>query len=192
MRRIKSKKGFTLAELLIGLVLFMLLAGAVSSVIVLGFSLYSRSAQRNAAQQAGNTLCELLSSRLCYGVDVTVTNSLPLIEENLGDREMTCIVIPESGDRVSVGSAIPADTDVLGENALAGMRVYARISELSAKKNPVLEIEVEICSESDGRTVYSTLETVRLMNHRSEDVVLPEGETSNRNGDLYIGFADIG
>lgn len=93
---------------------------------------------------------------------------------------------------MSVDSAIPAQADVLGENALAGMRVYARISELSAKRNPVLKSEFEICSESDGRTVYSACETVRLMNHRAGDIVLPEGETSNRNGDLYIGFADIG
>lgn len=73
MEKLFRRKGFTLTETIIGLVVFMLLAGAASSIVLVGFGFFGRSALRNSAATIGEEIYTLLENRLTYCADLIVS-----------------------------------------------------------------------------------------------------------------------
>ena len=79
MKRILSKKGFTLTETLIGTVVLLILAGTASTIILSCFGIYGRTTKRNSAQSIGDTIYELISERLTYSAALSGTWSIYII-----------------------------------------------------------------------------------------------------------------
>lgn len=201
-KRIKAKKGFTLTELLISLVLFALLAGAVSSIILVSFNIYSRSALRNTAQRVGTEVFDLLENRLSYGKNVTITNSEDVMCANYGasgsgvpSDPMVCITVPSSGDRLCLGNIIPANATIVKPDELSKMKLLVEIEE-EYSVYPLVTVRVSITSDDGETSLFSTESPVRLLNVAEDDIFWESfmllGSYSNEYSDLYIGFTEIG
>lgn len=189
LKRIKSKKGFTLVELMIGLVVFMFLVGAATSIIMVSFNIYARSAVRNHAQQKGDEIYSLIESRLTYAANLTITTDESTLE---GAAEpYTCIYIPSYGDRVCIGNTIPANSEAVSPSELEGLTVKVKIRQGSG--DDVLTLAVEIFRDSEA--VYSHTGSVMMMNANnaavSEYCEVPYS-TSNSFTDMYIVFTELG
>lgn len=184
MKRIFGKKGFTLVELMISLVLFLLLAGAASSIILVSFNLYSRSAVRNTAQIKGDEIFDTIENRLMYAVDVTVTND----DNATGDF---CIYIPQYGDRVRIGNTIPPNSDLVSPDELINLTVGATIKQ--GNEDDLIVLTIEILSADEP--VYSRSGAIKLMNALNPDISescsVPK-ITTNYSEDMYIVFGEIG
>lgn len=163
MKRILSKKGFTLTETLIGTVVLLILAGAASTIILSCFGIYGRTTKRNSAQSIGDTIYELISERLTYSVDLTVTNDTVLIGEtyNIVSDGDSCIFIPTEGDFAGFGVGTLAPPDVITMKQLEGMRLCVSIEN---KGDDLVGLTVTIRTSDAGRQLYKRCGTIYLMN----------------------------
>lgn len=192
MGKLFSRRGFTLAETLISMVVLLVLAGTVSAVMMSGFGVYSRTALRSSAQETGNTVYELISERLTYAVDLTISNDVRYVENNYNVQEegSICIYIPAEGDRVGLGAGALAPGDVLRPSQLQGLRVSAAI-EYQAES--LLGLTVSVESSEDGRELFSRSGTVHLMNAANPalDSFCDVQNCDNSVRDMFIVFNEL-
>lgn len=192
MKKLFSRRGFTLTETLISLVVLLILAGVASAVMMSGFGVYGRTALRNSAQEAGDTVYELISSRLTYAVDLTISDDVRYVENNYDVQAegSICIYIPTEGDRVGMGAGALAPGDVLRPSQLKGLRI-----EVSAEyqSEDLVGLTVGITSEEDGRMLYSRTGTIRLMNAADPaiDSFCDIQNCDNSVRDMYFVFNEL-
>lgn len=163
MKRIKSRKGFTLTETLIGIVVLMILAGVASSIMLSCFGIYGRTAKRNSAQSIGDTVYELIYSRMTYAVDLTVTNDVGLLKSryNVIEDGNSCIFVPPDGDFAGYGVGTLAPPSVITVKQLQTMKL---IVSVESSGGSLAEVTVTVNNADDGRQLYSRTGTVHLMN----------------------------
>lgn len=192
MKRIAGNKGFTMVELMISLLLFLIIAGAAASIVLVSFNLYTRSAVRNSAQLKGDEIFETIENRLTYAIDLVVTN-----DESAAGAESGafCIYIPQYGDRVRIGNQVPPNSDLVAPDELVGLTVRVDIEQGKADDLIVLSVEIYSEDEPTGTSVYSRSGTVRLMNAANASIskgcAVPL-ITTNLTKDMYIVFVEIG
>lgn len=192
MKKLFRHGGFTLTETLIGLVVLLILAGTVSAVMMSGFGIYGRTALRNHAQSIGDTAYELISSRLTYAVDLTVSNNAKEIHDSYNVQEdgNVCIYIPVEGDRVGLGIGALEPPDVITPEQLAGMRLSV---SASYESDTLAGLNVEVRLAEDDRLLYSRSGTVRLMNASNPelDSFCDVQNSDNSSSDLYFVFSEL-
>lgn len=187
-----KRKGFTLTETLISLVVLLILAGTVSAVMMSGFGIYGRTALRNSAQSAGDTAYELISSRLSYATNLTISDNVRYVENNYDVRVdgAVCIYVPVDGDRVCLGVGALAPPAVIKPSQLQNMRINVSAEYQS---DSLVGLTVSIESTEDGRTLYSRSGTVRLMNASNPelDSFCDVQSSDNSTSDLYFVFTEL-
>lgn len=199
--KLRRKKGFTLTETLISLVIFMILAGTASSIIMVSMNLFSRSALKNSAQRVGSELYQLLDNRLTYGKNVTITNSEDTMRANYGasgagipSEPMTCVYIPAAGDRVGMGNIIPSNAYVISADEMQGLRAAVTFTE-EYSAFPIISLKVEVFTDDGKDLLYSVEGKIRLLNVTENDIfysgLIPPSGVSNNYQDLYIGFTEL-
>lgn len=192
MKRLFSRKGFTLTEMLIGLVVLLILAGTVSAMMMSGFGIYGRTALRNSAQSTADQLYELISSRLTYAVDLTVSDDVRYIESmyNMQEDAAVCIYIPSDGSFVGLGVGALAPPSVIPPSQLKGMRLDA---EVNYQSDSLVEITIAVESADDGRILYSRTGSVHLMNAANPelDSFCDVQSCDNSAADIYFVFKEL-
>lgn len=192
MKNLLKRKGFTLTETLISLVVLLILAGTVSAVMMSGFGIYGRTALRNSAQSAGDTAYELISSRLSYATNLTISDNVRYVENNYDVRAdgAVCIYVPVDGDRVCLGVGALAPPAVIKPGQLQNMRINVSAEYQS---DSLVGLTVSIESTEDGRTLYSRSGTVRLMNASNPelDSFCDVQNSDNSTSDLYFVFTEL-
>lgn len=192
MKNLLKRKGFTLTETLISLVVLLILAGTVSAVMMSGFGIYGRTALRNSAQSAGDTAYELISSRLSYATNLTISDNVRYVENNYDVRAdgAVCIYVPVDGDRVCLGVGALAPPAVIKPSQLQNMRINVSAEYQS---DSLVGLTVSIESTEDGRTLYSRSGTVRLMNASNPelDSFCDVQNSDNSTSDLYFVFTEL-
>lgn len=192
MKTLLKRKGFTLTETLIGLVVLLILAGTVSAVMMSGFGIYGRTALRNSAQSAGDTAYELISSRLTYAVNLTISDNIRYVENNYDVKAdgAVCIYIPADGGRIGLGVGSLAPPDVIKPDQLRNMRLNVSAEYQS---DTLVGLAVSVESSDDGRTLYSRSGTIRLMNASNPglDSFCDVQSSDNSASDLYFVFTEL-
>lgn len=192
MKTLLKRKGFTLTETLIGLVVLLILAGTVSAVMMSGFGIYGRTALRNSAQSAGDTAYELISSRLTYAVNLTISDNASYVGNNYDVKVdgAVCIYIPADGGRVGLGVGSLAPPDVIKPDQLRNMRLNVSAEYQS---DTLVGLAVSVESSDDGRTLYSRSGTIRLMNASNPglDSFCDVQSSDNSTSDLYFVFTEL-
>lgn len=188
MKRYFSRRGFTLTETLIGLVVFMILAGTVSAVILTGFNIYSRNALKNSAQSIGDTAYDLISGRLSYCTKLTVSDRTEDVESlEVAKNRLLCIHIPAEGDRIGMGVGSLSPRDVITPAELSGLTL-----EISAEPDSgtLMQLTVTVLSAEDERQLYSRSGTIRLFNAAADelDTYCDVQSSSNSYSDIYFVF----
>lgn len=192
MKTLLKRKGFTLTETLIGLVVLLILAGTVSAVMMSGFGIYGRTALRNSAQSAGDTAYELISSRLTYAVNLTISDNVSYVGNNYDIKAdgAVCIYIPADGGRVGLGVGSLAPPDVIKPDQLRNMRLNVSAEYQS---DTLVGLAVSVESSDDGRTLYSRSGTIRMMNASNPelDSFCDVQSSDNSTSDLYFVFTEL-
>lgn len=188
MKRILSRRGFTLTETVIGLAVFMILAGVVSAVILTGFNIYSRNALKNSAQSIGDTVYDLISGRLSYCTDLTISDRIEDVESlDVAKNRLLCIHVPAEGDRVGMGVSSLSPRDVITPAELSGLKL-----KISAEpdSDTIMQLTVTVLSSEDERQLYSRCGTIRLFNAAAEklDTYCDIQSSSNSYRDIYFVF----
>lgn len=185
MKRIKSKKGFTLVETVIGIVVFMILAGTASGVMLTAFNLYGRSSMKNRAQNVGDTVYELIDKRLSYCYELVIGDN----SESYANG-MMCIKIGKDGKSVRMGN-VESPSEFIDSDEFDGMKLTVTASIYD---NTMVNISVTLIAEDDGRTLYSRDGYIKLFN--SNDLEGASGtdseeDYSSDDDDLYFIFKEI-
>lgn len=190
MKRIFSRRGFTLTETVIGLAVFMILAGVVSAVILTGFNIYSRNALKNSAQSVGDTVYDLISGRLSYCMNLTVSDRAEDVDSlDVAKNRLLCIHVPANGDRVGLGVGSLSPRDFITPAELSGLKL-----NISAEpgSDTLMKLTVTVLSSGDGRQLYSRSGTIRLFNASAEelDTYCDVQSSSNSYRDIYFIFSE--
>lgn len=192
MKRLIRKKGFTLTETLIGIVVFLILAGTSSSVMLTAFNLYGRTALKNSAQNIGDTVYELLDNRLSYCNYLVVGNA----SENCKPEYM-CIKIPKDGKSVIMGANTPS-TAITDDSQFTNMKMVVDAEIVGSLQNAasMLKVTVTVYAEEDGRELYTRTGVIKLYNAVTGEceVTGADGgnEYSSKTNDLYFVFGEVG
>ncbi len=178
-------KGFTLPETTLAFLVFMVIAGAVASVIIIGMNISVRSARNTNAQLAADGMYDYLCERLCYGRDISIGFSSDDYPQPDNAR---MIYLPRDGSAMIFceGTDTIDGEDVFGKDILRGMKLYVRFS-YNNRNADIIGITLELKAENE---VYSRSGAVKLMNNIGYcDIV--SGVCTNEIGDVYIIYRDV-
>lgn len=184
------KKGFTLVETVIGLVVFLVLAGAASAVIVLCFDLLGRGAMRNKAQSIGDGVYNLIENRISYCQNLTISTYDPITGEiNYYDgMNPFQIVLARGGKTVELVGA--ERTQAFSASDLGGM--YLDITLEEGESYGLVRIVVEVFEDgSNSAPLYHTEGSACTMNAVDTFIDIA-GSFNNCGGDVFITFTEIG
>lgn len=193
MRMLFRKKGFTLTETVVGLAVFMLLAGAAASIVLVGFKIYGRSTLRNSAAIVGNEIYELIENRLTYCTDLIVSFKSEDFEDSYPEQEYVCIYVPAEGNYVGMENRTAFPREFISKKQLEGMSAEVKISA-DIFVDSLVDITVSVYETNGGSRLFTTSGTVELLNAANpnvSDFCLLDNVDSKITG-LYITFTDIG
>lgn len=193
MKRLFRRKGFTLTETIIGLVVFMLLAGTASSIVLVGFRLFGRSALRNSAAAVGEEIYTLLENRLTYCTDLIVSSEPPEAENEYSDKVYFCIYVPADGSYVGMGSNTVYPRECITRDQMESMSAEVKIIP-DDYSDSLVDITVSVYEKDDGSLLFTTSGTVELLNAANgniSDFCLVDSVDSGITGS-YITFTEIG
>ena len=180
----KRCKGFTLPETMLALLVFMVIAGAVGSVIILGMNIAARSARNTSAQRLTDGIYDILCETLRYGNDLRI--GFGFEEYPFSDARMIFIPHDGSGIVFCEGTDTVDGDYVFGDDILNGMKLSVGFSYDSTYPD-LIGVTVRVI---DGASEYLRSGTVRFMNGIGYTDI-QDGVCSNDIGDVYIMYTDV-
>ena len=193
MKRLLRHKGFTLTETIIGLVVFMLLAGAASSIVLVGFRLFGRSALRNSAAAVGEEIYTLLENRLTYCTDLIISFRPEEAENEYSDKVFICIYVPADGSYVGMGTNTVYPGECITRNQMEGMSAEVKMTPDDYSES-LVNITVSVYEKDGGSMLFTTSGTVERLNAANgniSDFCHVDSVDSGITGS-YITFTEIG
>lgn len=180
----KRCKGFTLPETMLAFLVFMIIAGAVGSVIVLGMNIAARSAKNTSAQLLTDGIYDILCERLRYGNDLAIGFGY----EDYPFSDARMIIIPHDGSGIVLcEDTHTADGEyIFDDDMLNGMKLCVGFT-YDSNSSDLIGITVKLL---DGTSEYRRSGTVKLMNNRGYTDI-KGGVCSNDIGDVYIIYTDV-
>ncbi|MBQ8170841.1 MAG: type II secretion system protein [Oscillospiraceae bacterium] len=180
----KRCKGFTLPETMLALLVFLVIAGAVGSVIVLGMNIAARSARNTSVRLLTDGIYDTLCQTLRYGNDLRIGFGF----EDYPFSEARMIFIPHDGSGIVFcdGTDTAGGDYVFGEDILNGMKLSVGFSYSGASPD-LVGVTVKLC---EGNSEYIRSGTVKFMNNRGYTDI-QDGVCSNDIGDVYIIYTDV-
>ena len=147
-----SRRGMTLSEVLVALLIFSLVTVGVAAGVGASLRVYREATESSDAQMLASTLATALMDELRYARDVSGTDAPTFTSDTFG--EGVSVSVDENG-YVTVGGE-----KLLSDAAYAGLRVTTEVSYTDG----VFDVELTVQSGTEGRDVRTVLFDVRALN----------------------------
>lgn len=180
----KNRKGFTIAEEVITVLLISILVAAATGILSYAMRIFCRNVISLTAQTKGHAVMEQLEDHLEYAMDISASS--PITSEKAA---YTVAIYPAevSGDHVlmSVGTLKNSSSDTAGtstSNTLCKMGSYHAAYVITVDGGTHLAT-IDLKIDRNGTVYYSEKRTVELKNYTGSNVTYD----SSAGGSLYIG-----
>lgn len=210
----KNKSGFTLVEVVVALMLFVILVGSAAAILLSSQKLYARNANSIKAMDIANSTFKILDERIKYATNLIISSSDETPAGGLLDNStesgkkeypyVESIRITKDGDVQISRNGEASFKNVLDKGKYKVVLTVEKMPESSSAKNlNSMSVTIEIIDSRDGSTAYtisSVAGNIELLNYKSSSTFFPEGNVGeqkdvytvdNTSGDLYINYSYI-
>lgn len=170
----RRNKGFTLPEMIMNLAVLAIVAAAVGAVLIICINIFTRSALNARAAITADGIYELISDKLTYGRDISLSNE---------PSEQ-----PSSVLRISGSDILEGDNDrlisVFSDEFYGGFTFSVTISQ-DIFHDDIAEVSVQIFNYTE--LICSRKGAVRMMN--CDYTVFEEPIMDSLSRNIYINYA---
>ena len=166
MKKITMKKGFTLVEVMVTLIITVIVVGVSSALVITGTNIFARSAQRDVQTNIAETVLTFVSDQLLYAESIEQILSNPPVP-----TPAKAVMIIKANDNATA-------SDVKGQLyfSRAGDTPERNIFGNAFYQNYQVGIDIKI--EDQGAGSMATI-TVSVYNRAGTNVVLSRSSTKN-------------
>lgn len=147
----KKIKGFTLTELIVGMLIFILIVTAATGILLASQGILIKQTENVQASKIGDSICQLIRQKLTHAQNMNITEDLLLSDD---DDIYTEILYFQNGRvyfsyRASNSESFSIDTltqDLFGDEFYNGLLVKVEV------KNPaenLIDVTVELFEQTD-------------------------------------------
>lgn len=151
MRLCKNRGGFTLVELVVGMLVSSIILLFAGSMMFSANGFFLNTANRNEAKQLGDTIFSYIKEELIYATDMQLfADQADAAGNVIGDRSIT----------VRDGKLYAMDSQVFGDDFYHG-----RTIKLTASVHIMCELDLSVSVLDGGGTeLYKTSSTINILN----------------------------
>ena len=210
----KNKSGFTLVEVIVALVLFIILIGSAAAILLSSQKIFANNANSIKAMDIANSAFRVLDERIKYSTNLIISASDETISGGLLDNStesgkkeypyVECIRVTQNGDVQIARNGSGSFDNVLDKGKYkVVLHIEGMPENESVKSLNCMSVKIEIIDSRNGRTVYTiSPETgkVELLNFKKDSTFFPNGDVEsqkdlytvdNTSGDLYLNYSYI-
>ena len=166
---IRNKKGMTLVEVIVAMVIAVIVVGATGSLLVSSTNFFNNTASRAENERIASTILNFAMSELRFAKDISV-DSISSNPPNPVVGRGLIYMMDSSGRRAEkgmVGYKRPFDPDkarnIYGESFYNGRKVGIRMQPLDVDQPKVIRLFVDIYDKND-KLVYTDSGTLEVPN----------------------------
>ena len=181
-KRSSARRGFTLVEVIVTLVITLIIIGVSGSIIISTTNIFGKTAMRDIQQNIAETVLSFATDRMLYASEIEAVDSLSGID--LGGKAVVGIVDGQLFfKRAEDPSNVPVN--IFGSNFYRNYTVALKYSIVSdAVGNQSVSMSINITDKRNGNLVLERLMTRPLLNYAGGDVSdVMVGGTGNK---VYI------
>lgn len=193
---LKQRKGMTLIETVITLLIAGILIAATGALIISGLNLFQDTAARNLDQQIGDNVLEIVREQILYSKSVTIEENVTSFSEDsvgtsgaifVGTGPSTPankgkLYIKRAGEDEEVFDVYPQD------NFYAGRKLTLQLTVDKVKPQKALTLTVKVMDGDDSKYVKST--SFQLLNSSELDAPFA-AQTWPTGGPAVIVFTPV-
>ncbi len=212
-KKIKRQSGFTLVEVVVALMLFVILVGSAAAILLSSQKLFANNANSIKAMDIANSAFRILDERVKYSTNLIISSddetSGGLLDNSTssGKKEypyVECIRFTQDGDVEISRNGSGSFKSVLDRSKYKVMITVEEMPESgSAKGLNIMAVKIEVIDSRDGSTAYSVSSDagkIELLNFKDGSTFFPEGSVidkkdiytvDNTSCDLYFNYSYI-
>lgn len=170
----KNQKGFTLVEVSVSMVIFVIAVSLASGIIIMAGNIFGKNTSLAEAARVGQTLSQLVSDKLTCATALDVRNTSTPSDVALGGAYDEQLVFSNDGNSVQVLRKETGSQTVADEKFFSGMKPEIEI-ELNPENKNTLLVKVRVYDGDYEKCLYDSCVTVPLLNKKETDTNFKTG-----------------
>lgn len=152
----RNKKGFTLVEVIVSLLVVSIILAFATSFFFVGEKLFSNSTKGNTRKMVGDNVLNFVSDRLKYSSKLEIRNNSSMTDAKYSNN----ILWLNSNKKLCFKTSGTDLGDIFGDSFYNQNSISVTVQVLP---NYNLKVEVKVL-DIDNKEVYSTSSVIKLMN----------------------------
>ncbi len=152
---LKSKKGFTLVEVIVSLLIVSIILAFATSFFFVGQKLFSNSIKNSNNKIVGDNVLSFLSEKLKYADKIQILNN-----SSVSSAKYTGIFYM-TNNMLGFDKASSKNNNIYGESYYNGNRLRVTVTVLDKTS---MNISVSVISSSLTEVLYSTNNVIKILN----------------------------